>query len=238
MNTHYVDQDISYGSSTGRSNHGLFDVNDRPLINVPGYYLPRAYDFSVIMGPTNASVRSNSPATKYIEEVRFPGEIDPVLTQAVYFSNTEDVVYGLRFYQCDGSDKLTAYRYRAFDLPTERGVIRPNARLEVTSMFLGSSFTGDIQTISNPSFWAAANSNNSITRVFPMVASFLPTPPVPQMLYGRGGIHMTYHGETRSSFDFSTNSGLSLRSSISEPYGRDNVKEAVRLMKNEFKTAQ
>lgn len=246
MNTHTVNQN----RETGYSNHGMFSLDNIHTINIPDYYLPESYDFSAIIGSVrDFSYRSynfsNKWEIKQVEHVKFPGEANITPTEAIYSSDGRGTIYALRFYRCEGTDRLTAYRYRSFGrLRPNDDYYGPNDRIEVTSIFLGDSFSGDIQSVQNPSFWS---STNSVVRTFPVMLPFDSnrnklSNHVPREIFYRGAgdksaLLIRSQGEyTPSPNQLQIESlnvlGHPKYSSPTFYYG------PVRLFKNEFKTAQ
>lgn len=200
-------------------------------------------------------------AMTYKEDVLFPGETDLSKVSSTYIVVEEPnpsggkaklLAYALRFEQCGQRDKLTAYRYVFNDYdwivyPNRPDRVRPyptsptDANFEVSSVFLGSGFTGDINTISNPAFWAGKS--DVVIRKFPILPYIQPS-------RGRnyGSLEeITYEyvaGQGRASRRIGKNTywdaylyelnSYVYPGSVSSGDGR----YPVRLIKNEFKTAQ
>lgn len=241
--------------------YGYFDDQQLDRINVPGYHVPDAYQMAIIHG---FQVRRPNPINGHlsythgraIEHVLFPGEKNPTEVTSEYKTVVEKVehpdgfigdritYYALRFEQCGERDKLTAYRYHfneALFYEASLAELSGDRTFEVSSVFLGSGFTGDISTISTPSFWS--NRSDIVKRVFPL-SGYIQNDPyspsqdgAPPYQGHRLGKNVDWYFTVQ---DMSTNAAYS-SINMAEPatYNRSyEFRAPVRVIKNEFKTAK
>lgn len=237
---------------------GYFTQDELTGINVSGYFIPEKYEMAVIHGIDEyhdgdvadrnlyfyrlPDITPNQDVNNTVyEHVLFPGETNLQQTRAIYkvvrdpaavypiamLDYQKIVIYALRFMDpCGNIDRLTAYRY-AFnnngyylDIDSKTGS-NHNLQFEVSSVFLGSAFTGDINTISDPNFWSSRT--DVVTRIFPMVGE-------------AGGLHHRFSTTRRLKNAMWRQDNIQ-HSQISS-WNSDATENPVRLMKNEFKTAQ
>lgn len=190
------------------------------------------------LNPYNNSAANFFPVGQpviFSENILFPGETNLTQVSSEYLLVEEGyrkhTLYALRFSECGLKNKLTAYRYRFdnYNIPKDLAerTSQTDCNLEVSSVFLGSSYTGDIKTISTPSFWSRSG---VINRKFPMIGSMRDGINEPPM-------HTYYIGAENTTLNIHVYF-LSASLGKDELRIRENNHYPVRLFKNEFKTAQ
>ncbi len=102
-----------------------------------------------------------------VEDTRFSTYLDlgGKGTTSDYNIVNSQYAYALRFKGGLGNDYQTAYRYQL--ITNQSG----HERIEVTTRYLGPSFTGTIEEISNETFWSS-NTENDATRLFPFTGYY------------------------------------------------------------------
>lgn len=214
----------------------------------PYAYIPNGvyYYSSMEFNPFYTNSHWKVGETKMVyEEILFPGETNSSFVMSEYklveHSTRQYTMYALRFMECGQKEKLTAYRYNFTNYRVDKrdqfslwweGIehSQTDVNYEVSSVFLGSGFTGDINTISTPSFWSRSG---VVTRKFPLAGE----------VDGSTGEHWA---QTRSGDLWGLDGvvGLGLRNLTIHWFIHDNTgrygsrKFLARLVKNEFKTAK
>lgn len=124
-----------------------------------GYHVPTNTELWAIAPDASANTKFNEnvSTSDYSEKILVHGSTN-TYTADYSGDSTDSVIYGLRFKSSDNKF-LSAYRYEYISDGN-------NTRMEIIVRYLGPSFTGDISTIANESYWSSNNSED-VKRVFP-----------------------------------------------------------------------
>ncbi|MGR4837327.1 BACON domain-containing protein [Bacteroides sp. 260] len=173
-----------------------------------GYHLPSRQELTGVFSYTGQANYSSSPGIVVtVNEACQFGNIKKTFGADYYSGN--GTCYALRFKQGTGAptgdtnssltnfplatdnSMLCAYRYRCVGSLGGGNT----DRLEIDCVHLGSSFTGDIHTISNDSWWSSQPSANIVTRIFPAAGYIYPAAVSGSgTLHGRGGYGVYWSG--------------------------------------------
>lgn len=182
---YYVPDMYDFGAVIGTSRIVTTGARVRNTIFRNGDYSHSDYN-NGLTEEQALKLEENSFHKEGYEWVRMPGESNAKLYHSTYQSIDPYNTYALRFVECGNRERLTAYRYQFVNLPvtSEWGLqwydfqyktidevkTQTNAALVVSSVFLGSGFTGDINTISTPEFWNnSKNTPGYVERRFPIL---------------------------------------------------------------------
>ncbi len=168
-----------------------------------GYHLPSVPELAGVFSYGNQiKFRTAAFIPPINEAVEFGGIKKTYLNH--YKCPGANVCYSLRFGQATG-DPIEGYSVTEFPKATDNSMLcayrytlvgpftyRSNSYLKVECVYLGSSFTGDIHTISNDSWWGT-RASETVTRIFPAAGklSFAPPSDVGHLLahWGRYGYY-------------------------------------------------
>lgn len=162
----FVTTDANTGNNMGFYTHGATRSFLTPTIGGVAYHIPNVSEIRSVFGTSDRSVilfnSSSGNALNNTEVVQVKQLSGTVYADYKYAAN---ITYGLRYKRSTTSKDYThltsAWRYSAEDNPVGGG-----KRVVIKAVRLGSAFSGDINTISNETWWNQAT--NVITKIIPM----------------------------------------------------------------------
>lgn len=185
-----------FTDSHANDKSGYYNWEAAKAMTMPtGYHLPTK-DECISIIPENQNYVNYHSTGKYnqiSETISINGESKAYV--ADYNNAGNGITYALRFKE-QGNKHLSAYLYYYVNNPASSG----EKMLKIIVRYLGDSFTGDINTVSNWAYWNYGNGRpGDIIRIFP-AAGHIEQPS--GNLIGRGGF-----GYYWNSTEFDSDSG-------------------------------